>query len=61
MPKGLVVYLDDDTYKKLKEMYSNPEQSLRGVFYDIIKDIADKYEEFLVEKQKDGERHLNIA
>jgi hypothetical protein len=42
MPKGLVVYLDDDTYKKLKAMSTQEGKTLKDLSYDIIKNAVDK-------------------
>jgi hypothetical protein len=42
MPKGLVVYLDDGTYKKLKAMSTQEGKTLKDLSYDIIKNAVDK-------------------
>ena len=41
MPKGLVVYLDDDTYRRFKILSVQEGQSLKDFAYDIIKATVD--------------------
>jgi hypothetical protein len=42
MPKGLVVYLDEEIYKKLKAMSIQEGKTLKDCAYDIIKNSVDK-------------------
>ncbi len=41
MPKGLVVYLDDETYKQLKIISAKEGQSLKDFVYEVIKGVVD--------------------
>ena len=41
MPKGLVVYLDDDTYKRFKILSVQEGRSLKDFAYEIIKAVVD--------------------
>lgn len=43
MPKGLVVYLDDETYKRLKILSAKEGQNLKDLAYSIIKGVVDCY------------------
>ncbi|UCH01376.1 MAG: hypothetical protein JSV20_05710 [Candidatus Bathyarchaeota archaeon] len=43
MPKGLVVYLDDDTYKRFKIICVNEGKSLKDFAYDAIKAVVDSF------------------
>ena len=43
MPKGLVVYLDDDTYRRFKILSVQEGQSLKDFAYDIIKAVVDSH------------------
>lgn len=45
MPKGLVVPLDDETYRKLKAMSASEGKYLKDCAYDIIKNAVDKNRE----------------
>lgn len=45
MPKGLVIYLDDETYKSLKNMCANEDKHLKDMAYDIIKGSVEAYKE----------------
>ncbi len=51
MPKGLVVYLDDETYKRLKAMSINEGKSLKDLAYELLKDSLEGYEEFIEEER----------
>ena len=51
MPKGLVVYLDDETYKRLKAMSINDGKTLKDLTYEMIRESLEGYEEFLVEQR----------
>lgn len=55
MPKGLVVYLDDDTYKRFKIICVNEGKSLKDFAYDIIKGVVDSFrdpKELLLELER---------
>lgn len=51
MPKGLVVYLDDETYKRLKAMSINEGKPLKDVVYEMIKSDVEAYEDFIEEQR----------
>ena len=55
MPKGLVVYLDDETYKRFKMLCVNEGNSLKDQAYELIKETVESYEEFM-EEQREKQR-----
>ena len=47
MPKGLVVHLDYEIYKRFRMMYISEGETLKDQAYELIKETVKSYVDFL--------------
>jgi len=52
MPKGLIVHLDDDLYRRFAMMSAYEGMTLKEQVYKIIKEDVECFEEFLKEERE---------